>query len=229
MVYFGRWQKPAAGLARDFTVSLSLILLVITLFLWARSDQCTESVQLFDDHLVAGSDHESCYSFFLASGGAELKLLKTDIPYAGYKPGLVWERQAQDYDRILVNPPSFGIKFESIHNPAVQLTGLVRPKDRYVIKLSFWLPAALFAAPFLWMFIAMLRRHRRYLRRMQSGLCQKCGYDLRATPNVCPACGQMASAHAKVIQVGWRRFLGTLAFTTAMLACFLWVSLNVFV
>jgi hypothetical protein len=36
---------------------------------------------------------------------------------------------------------------------------------------------------------AWLRRHRRLRRQSMVGLCQVCGYDLRASPLRCPECG----------------------------------------
>ena len=36
---------------------------------------------------------------------------------------------------------------------------------------------------------ARLRSHRRRRRRAATGLCPRCGYDLRATPGRCPECG----------------------------------------
>lgn len=34
---------------------------------------------------------------------------------------------------------------------------------------------------------------RRRKKRLQKGLCPKCGYDLRATPTQCPECGAIAT------------------------------------
>jgi hypothetical protein len=37
--------------------------------------------------------------------------------------------------------------------------------------------------------VLVIRRRRRRARRRAAGLCVRCGYDLRATPDKCPECG----------------------------------------
>ena len=55
-------------------------------------------------------------------------------------------------------------------------------------QMPMWSLTLLFgiaSAPFL----SHVRRWRGARRRRQSGLCRRCGYDLRASPERCPECG----------------------------------------
>lgn len=67
-------------------------------------------------------------------------------------------------------------------------TGIVMP---YWFVLS--IPAVL---PALWS-LRFCRRIACRRHRIRYGLCLKCGYDLRATPDRCPECGTQMSADAK--------------------------------
>jgi hypothetical protein len=65
-------------------------------------------------------------------------------------------------------------------------SGLVQnPRTVTVIALPYWLMCSIVAGP------AAVVAARRAKRRcaMRHGLCPTCGYDLRASANVCPECG----------------------------------------
>ena len=62
---------------------------------------------------------------------------------------------------------------------------------------DLWLFASCFLfltaiLPLLW--LVFLPRAMRKRRRLKRGLCPKCGYDLRATPDRCPECGTPIAA-----------------------------------
>jgi hypothetical protein len=54
------------------------------------------------------------------------------------------------------------------------------------VTFPLWLPAVLLAL------LPAVRLYRRIRRPFAAGLCQRCGYDLRATPGRCPECGEAA-------------------------------------
>jgi hypothetical protein len=88
------------------------------------------------------------------------------------------------------NHPAFGLFTFAIERIDVNLAkdiGLAIYERGWRVTFPLWWLALFFGiAPA----IALLRR-RRSMREI-SGLCTKCGYDLRATPNRCPECGTMS-------------------------------------
>ena len=53
------------------------------------------------------------------------------------------------------------------------------------MAFPLWLPMLLLTSPAVALILARMRRRRRRVR----GCCERCGYDLRATPAGCPECG----------------------------------------
>lgn len=71
------------------------------------------------------------------------------------------------------------------------------PTRRWELKLPlrFLLPATA-ALPFIRATIWLIL-FRRFVKRVTTGKCAHCGYDLRATPTQCPECGLLAvSTHS---------------------------------
>lgn len=69
--------------------------------------------------------------------------------------------------------------------PAPTATG---PPDYRLLLVPVWYPLLAFAvAPALW--LVREWKHRKARQRGASGLCPACGYDLRASPDRCPECG----------------------------------------
>jgi hypothetical protein len=56
------------------------------------------------------------------------------------------------------------------------------------LTVPHWLFALIFATAPLLSALGILRRRQ----RKQAGLCPRCGYDMRATPDRCPECGTTA-------------------------------------
>lgn len=66
-----------------------------------------------------------------------------------------------------------------VPTPAIQLVCRAIGAPMWVLGVPLLLPAT----------IVLIRRGRRSRRRHRRGLCQACGYDLRASPDRCPECG----------------------------------------
>jgi hypothetical protein len=80
--------------------------------------------------------------------------------------------------------PKAGFFFAREDDPRVKATLLLLPMP-FVVTLLALLPLA---------DVLIIRRRRRRVRRRAAGLCVRCGYDLRATPDKCPEYGAIPDA-----------------------------------
>ena len=81
---------------------------------------------------------------------------------------------------------TLGFYFRAQSNAGPTYVG--RQRD-LIFRIPYWfLAAASTLAP-----AAALRRRLRTRRRTRRGLCPRCGYDLRESPDRCPECGTAAN------------------------------------
>ena len=83
----------------------------------------------------------------------------------------------------------FGISRAEVNDEMDELSGDTRLEGPY-IRAVYWLPFVVTAlAPALQIYRVTARRWNRWRRSIAPHSCEVCGYDLRATPDVCPECG----------------------------------------
>lgn len=129
-----------------------------------------------------------------SSGGGLMFCLNTArINTPPHRAGLgwYWERP-YDYGGGPLYPPRPGLGGPPIrHQLGFASSHYVhRFGDRWIVVVPYWAPisiATLLSASFGCCFPFARWLRRRHRRRL--GLCIHCGYDLRATPERCPECG----------------------------------------
>lgn len=172
--------------------TFSLLVLISLSILWLRSYRHTDRLTS-----VSTTGQKSLYS---RQGHLVLNYLHAD-----------WSNQPASrfgikYDRDTPAPPSEDLMVrlllctsrgvtESFHERAgFALYQRNRPDGvQYVIAVApFWaLAAASGLLPLGW---TVQRLRRRFFSRPVPGCCERCGYDLRATPQRCPECGHVPSS-----------------------------------
>jgi hypothetical protein len=164
---------------RLFTLGsvFSLLLCIAAAGLWVRGYFVRDSLTfqgIGRDRNLLSSAH-----------GEMLAVTSFDDPFEG---GVRWYRDDLDDgigDWLLPSAVVRRAGFAYSHFQTISLARNATPVNCRAVAMPYWFPAMLFAiAPLI-----ELRRRIRSRRTNQIGLCPKCGYDLRATPDRCPECG----------------------------------------
>ena len=179
-----------------FTIltGLSLLLCVATAVLWVRSYWRFDSV----GHVRGPVSNGSLKREMVISARGTILLTRIDSTGMGSKTktpliaGWDWHSYP--------NPAAIGTLLEVVRAQGFEMAGLggfhhhvvsgSSMLDNRTLVLPCWLLVPLFAVlPIMWCRSELRRR-----RRDKAGLCPKCGYDLRATPDRCPECGTTMAA-----------------------------------
>jgi hypothetical protein len=179
----------------NLLAAISLLLCASTIVMWVRSYWVDEAFMKFHylppDMSAATADfqpraNQQFTDVSVLQG--ELLVVRTLRPVGHSETNEGWTRlsrpnvQKLQLGSSFLNHCGFGL---SIEHPA-DYPGA--SSFRFLFPL--WGIVLLSAiAPFSWLF--------RSRRRPESGVCAKCGYDLRATPERCPECGTIPKIASK--------------------------------
>jgi hypothetical protein len=99
-----------------------------------------------------------------------------------------FEHYVYDAEHVLHHTPAW-----SDSDWQTSIEGKPARRSGKVGRAPLWPAIVTFAT---WPLIWSLRKRKeiRRQRRIRSGLCRSCGYDLRATPDRCPECGAVRGA-----------------------------------
>jgi hypothetical protein len=179
---------------------LSLLLCAAVVTLGVRGRQTAEDF-LFNR---ATSDGRTLRFLQIWSSGGGIRVLIgaqwwNDLAYANAR-----QAPAIQHSEYSLGPASYPID-RSGNGIASYWHGLEYYRDTYSIPGRFamgrraitapcWLLAGVTGILPAWRLARLIQAIRRR-RRPRIGLCPNCGYDLRATPDRCPECGAMTTAH----------------------------------
>ena len=164
---------------------LSLVLCLATVALWVRSYWRSDNLFRFS------SDAQGTRSFGMWSNFGELGLFAHHYPDTSHPPFMQrgWNFVTGHYaaDETFASYATTFPQGRSAHFLGFGFAHFSKPYRADMYVAPHWFFALLFAV----LPAVRLRSILRTRRRNRVGLCQHCGYDLRATPQGgrCPECG----------------------------------------
>jgi hypothetical protein len=143
---------------------------------------------VFDDYMFRKFNHSSRQLSLFSPGWNHGVVLLTYIS-AKLKDDVAPQR----YETITsfshtTDPPQVNTEQWRLEDRSMITGSAFKQVTGWFVKVPFWFPAILtLILPLLW-----LSKHRKEAirrDRRNRGLCITCGYDIRATPEMCPECG----------------------------------------
>jgi len=171
----------------------SLVLLVATCAMWVRTHWRWDSIR-YNDANLRSLDLDARTGGYIVEMRAWDKgpVGHPNWSYAAYLPGTYRfpdrgaylsprETPTEDWSLIGVSAGRTMVMIINTTSGAA-----ARTNTGTWMKIDFRLAAIVFA---ILPVIGLMRSIHRWRKSLTGGLCQKCGYDLRATPDRCPECG----------------------------------------
>jgi hypothetical protein len=160
---------------------VSLLLCIVAAELWIRShfirDFLTLGFVVGECHVTSSRSH---FYLVISSSGDSKCVCRLETEH------VAWAEPGFEY------PPGgvHGGGFAYERAQYIPLARNAKPIGYLTLMMPHWFLVALFAiAPS----IELRRRIKASRRRSGFGICRKCGYDLRATPDRCPECGTLSA------------------------------------
>lgn len=164
-------------------LSLCLLLIAAISLAWLRSPKFTDSVEIIGLRgglLISSHPGRVCVCW--------------PSP-VNHLPGSRWsvavDSSVRDDDAIpfsnwIAYAPAL-TEAESARRPrfAVGSSTIANVLTHYV-EVPYWIFLPFPALPVIWLMVCTISTR---IRRRRLGLCRQCGYDLRASPTICPECG----------------------------------------
>ena len=172
------------------TAILSTVALALTIGLFVRQLFVVEEIKYDWTDVGAGQSKEITVASFrgqlsillYVTQTTDANLISSHAKHDGFSYFRSAASQAPPNGSSFLWPPVKWEKWKT--SPPGNRSWSTRYKNRE-LTLRLW-PVAVAATttPAVWIW-----RRRRERKRMNHGFCQRCGYDLRATPERCPECG----------------------------------------
>jgi hypothetical protein len=177
----------------NLAAAVSLVLFLATVGLWVRSYWVGDNVSWSSSHAREGDWVSREWMINIGRGGWLIQWIDSlDEPTGAPRPNSDPWRWSHPRAPASVGGgahlPSFWRRRGFSYSSTGPMNRPGRVQHRYLCTPLWFLAALTSPVPLLWLCRRRLQAKRN--RDGERGLCPNCGYDLRATPDRCPECGQ---------------------------------------